>query len=254
MINQLIPYPIKYLWCNEDKSKILGALFYYLIRVVLGKEFARDNGLDTTTINVCDFKITIPYDGLCEIDYIFKEENYETHHKVASDDIIIDVGAHVGLFVLKSSKAKLILAIEPFDYSYELLLQNIYDNKLKNVEVRRTAVSNYEGKANLVIGKSSLAPSIKKTGLGRSVSVTTLDKLVKDLGVDRVNFVKINAEGAELEILKGMGMIIDRFSPDFAISTNHYPEESHTIKNYLEKQGYSVNNDEKSILYAVMKQ
>ena len=103
-----------------------------------------------------------------------------------------------------------------------------------------------------MIGKSSLAPSIKENGGSLVVPVFTLDNIINRLNLDRVDFVKINAEGAALEVLQGMSQGIKRFFPDFAITTDHYPNESTLISNHLKRKGYSVIEN-KNILYAVMK-
>ena len=134
----------------------------------------------------------------------------------------------------------MIIAVEPFDYNYELLEHNIVENGIKNVETKKIAVSNYDGEATLVIGKSSLAPSIQGIGDGESVGVTTLDKMIKPFCLARVDLVKINAEGAELEILQGMSWVIERYSPDFVITPNHYPGEGELVSKYLQSKGYRI--------------
>ncbi|MEM4889855.1 MAG: hypothetical protein QXJ64_10510, partial [Thermosphaera sp.] len=57
---------------------------------------------------------------------IFVEQVYDRFYRLQNDDVVVDIGAHVGLFTLKVAKSvKLVLAVEPHPFNYRLLTMNI---------------------------------------------------------------------------------------------------------------------------------
>jgi hypothetical protein len=74
------------------------------------------------------------------------------------------------------------------------------------------------------------------------VYITTLDHLLKELGVDHVDVLKINVEGAELEVLKGAKEVLTSKRVFKIVITTHPPhdESSRAIVRYLISLGYNV--------------
>jgi len=70
------------------------------------------------------------------------------------------------------------------------------------------------------------------------VRAIRLDELVAELGLERVDFVKIDAEGAELEILKGAVNTLARYSPFVVMSAYHMPLDPIRLAKFLRKMGY----------------
>jgi len=129
---------------------------------------------------------------------------------IVSGDIVVDVGACIGEFTLIAAKrASKVIAIEPEPTNFKLLSENVARLKLANIILVNKALSNYIGKAKLFIAINPLSHTLHpEATLSHKykvveVEVTTLDKLMEDLGIDRVDFVKIDAEGSEIEILEG---------------------------------------------------
>jgi hypothetical protein len=66
------------------------------------------------------------------------------------------------------------------------------------------------------------------------VPVTTIDKLVAQLGLPRVDFIKMDIEGSELQALAGAPQTIARFIPKLAIASYHKPEDPVRIPKLVE--------------------
>ena len=147
-------------------------------------------------------------------------------------DIVVDVGAYLGRYTLTSSnlvgKSGRVVAIEGDPSHYEMLDKNLKLNKVSNV----TAISCMVGSKDmhlivgsednyLVVGSKDIHTNYQddsyrefdETGraqIGNSiVQLNTLDNLlIKEYGISEVNWMKIDVEGAELEVLKGAHNIL----------------------------------------------
>jgi FkbM family methyltransferase len=130
--------------------------------------------------------------------------------EIGPDDTVVDIGAQAGTFtVLAANAAKngRVIAFEPEPNNHALLMENVALNKLHNVAVSQKAVTNRAGKATLYVSSNntgghsfSVAPTmVQKTAV--TVRTTTFADIVRDHDIDRINFLKIDAEGAEYAIL-----------------------------------------------------
>lgn len=92
---------------------------------------------------------------------VWIEQVYDRFYCPRNDDVVIDVGAHVGLFTLKvAKKVKKVVAIEPHPLNYRFLIANITLNGLKNVIPLKLALSSYSGKAKLYLRDSGTSTLI----------------------------------------------------------------------------------------------
>ncbi|MEM3830129.1 MAG: FkbM family methyltransferase, partial [Conexivisphaerales archaeon] len=92
---------------------------------------------------------------------------------------------------------------------FNVLNENIEKNKATNIIPEKLALSDKAGEFSIsgVAGGASLSSS----GIEK-VKVTTIDKFVQDQKLDRVDFIKMDIEGAELGALKGGQETIKRFN------------------------------------------
>jgi len=130
-------------------------------------------------------------------------------------EVIIDVGSCIGAYTIRPSrivgKDGLVVALEPDPENFKLLSMNIRLNELSNVIALPAAAYENDGTHLLYIkgvGEHSLhkAHVIKIHGKSNGeikVSTITLDTLIKKLNLKRVDWAKIDVEGAELSVLKG---------------------------------------------------
>jgi FkbM family methyltransferase len=136
-------------------------------------------------------------------------------------DVAIDVGAHVGRHTLPMSEAVSpggrIVAFEPLHFVREDLERAVGDNK--DVSVQPFALADREGEEEFVVAVDLPAYSGLRTRIYDAptrlerirVQVRTLDGLFADM--DRLDYIKIDAEGGELGILRGASGLIERLAP-----------------------------------------
>jgi len=128
---------------------------------------------------------------------------------LSEDDIFYDVGANVGLYTcFAAQKSNITVAFEPHPKNAERLRENIAFNHLTNVKVREEALSDTEGTAKLAVTGTSVAGEgthALATGSERKtvdICVAIADNLPQDVPAPDV--VKIDVEGAEMSVLRGM--------------------------------------------------
>jgi FkbM family methyltransferase len=129
-------------------------------------------------------------------------------------DRVVDAGAHLGLHALRAAQLGAeVLAIEPHPATYALLRANLEANRLGRVATQQVALGARTGSAELLdAGPSSSVSSLIphwpdrfRAGVSREVPVpvTTLDAVCPPAGFDAVDWLLIDAEGSEAEILEG---------------------------------------------------
>jgi FkbM family methyltransferase len=122
-------------------------------------------------------------------------------------EVIVDLGAHVGssvaYFRLRYPHAR-IFAVEPDPETLERLRVNV--SQFDKVAVRQAAVAGADGNLTLYRDNESTASSLKRGDRGLDgviVEALTIQSLLDELGVDRIDLLKLDIEGAELEALRG---------------------------------------------------
>jgi FkbM family methyltransferase len=148
---------------------------------------------------------------------------------VRKGDIVLDCGANIGLFTLAALErgASLVVAIEPALDNVECLRRNLAAYVAAGkVIVYPKGVWDKDDVLRLNVQPSnsasySVALRYRGARPGPQVELTTIDELVRDLGLDRVDYIKMDIEGAEREALKGGANVIRRFKPRLTISLEH---------------------------------
>jgi FkbM family methyltransferase len=140
--------------------------------------------------------------------YILEDSKYPV---VPDDtDIVLEVGAYHGRDTAMMAKlAEYVYAFEPSPRNFSTLEKNL--ESFDNITLIQKGVFNESGKLELEYGKTSdddgfLAPDSGSAEKKRTeVPVDTLESHVESLNIDTVDFLKVEAEGAEPEVLKGIG-------------------------------------------------
>lgn len=164
--------------------------------------------------------------------------------KMKEGDVFIDVGAHVGKYALQAAKIVgrrgLVIAIEPFSGNYAALLKGISLNNLKNVIALNIAAWNENCQLRLFIAEVSSHHSVKKNSDLEFIQVEaqTIDSILEELNVTKCDWIKIDTEGAEYEILKGLKKCLRNIRPKFIIEVTKHVEE---IMSFFIKLGYEIN-------------
>lgn len=123
--------------------------------------------------------------------------------------IVIDCGAHIGLYSLKIAKfSQKIISIEPERRNFHYLILNIRLNKLvEKILPLKFAISNKKGFALLLKTEHSGTHSIIHVDNyieTEKIKTISLDILIRKLKLDNVEILKLDVEGAELLALRGL--------------------------------------------------
>jgi FkbM family methyltransferase len=135
--------------------------------------------------------------------------------KPLPNQVVIDIGAHIGIYTLLASKMVgekgKVISIEPDEKSLKILYNNININNFKNIIVIPNALSEINEEKNFYKGimpsGSSFIPSINRKLYKirdiEKVKTITLDYLIDALKINCVNWIKIDAENMDFNIIEG---------------------------------------------------
>jgi len=186
------------------------------------------------------FQIRTPHDF-----FIFSslwEKELKDTLKFTKGMNFLDVGAHIGKYTLRAA-AKIgnqgkVIAIEPDRNNFALLVRNIELNKLHNCIPLNLAAYSTDGEVNLFLGPSSAEHSITEDSKKGSykVKAKALDNVLNEIRIEKVDLIKIDVEGAELEVLKGLRKTLKKDNPTLVIEL--LKTDRNKIINYLADLGY----------------
>ncbi len=220
--------------------KVIYLLRRVLLRLILGKK-RRDilyieRGLDFADFLYKAVKFFRPgckllkfkapkynYEFYCRInkdDFIVMTRHEDViieHFRPKEGDVVVDVGAHIGRYTIIASKQVgpngKVIAIEADPSNFEMLNRNIELNRLANVTTLNYAAFSKEGKIKLYLPAGDVFTKyntimsnwvwVKPEDKFVEVNGNTLDNLLQQIGLRQVNWIKIDVEGAEFEVLKG---------------------------------------------------
>lgn len=233
------------------------------------------NGIETIVVDLqeqygFDFALDRDYktvaDGawlLC--DFLHDQYSFKKTH-VREKDVIIDAGAYLGesaLFFAHQLRGQ--CTVHSFEISppnYQTLLDNLAINGLKNIHPNRLALSDKSGEQFVFThdrGKSSVDRKVGGTSDMCTVETVTLDDYVARHTLERVDFIKMDIEGAEMATLRGAVQTIKQFKPRLAISIYHLPEDTVSIPRIIKElvpeyhfhfNWYAKRKGSDAILYA----
>ena len=163
-------------------------------------------------------QLRIPSSDVPTYRQVFIDGEYAFHAQ-KTPEVIVDAGANIGLasvyFANKYPDAK-IIAIEPEQSNFDLLKENT--SPYPNIIPIQAALWNKNGEINLVdpgLGKWGFMTG-EKTSSGESrdnvchaVKAITVDRIIADYGLERVNILKVDIEGAEKEVFSDTSAWID---------------------------------------------
>jgi FkbM family methyltransferase len=162
--------------------------------------------------------------------------------KPKEGDIVVDCGAHIGKYTIYASKLVgsrgKVLAIEPEPRNFEILNKNCQINHCKNVILLNNAVWDSDKELKLFITNAVTEHSLKRvTQNFIKVRALKLDTLLGKLKLEKVDWLKIDAEGAEIEVLKGAKKYLTKGKIKNIIIESEKPKE---LLPTIKKLGYSV--------------
>lgn len=188
------------------------------------------------------------------IDEIWNRETY-SRHLPADSQTIIDIGAHIGVFTLFAAvvcpKAA-IYSYEPTLDNYELLNKNIEQNNLSGrIQSYQLGIAKGNGKRvlNIDIHNTGGASMVWGQEWEEKIRMDciSLEEVFKQNHIDKVNFLKIDCEGAEWEILYSSQNLLQKID---VISMEVHSDEKERklieLQQYLESNNFEVESSTKT--------
>jgi len=168
--------------------------------------------------------------------FMFEQYRYKRNNidiGVEKGDIAIDGGGCWGdtALYMAAKGAERVYSFEFSEENLKILDQNLAANpKLtEHITVVQKAIWNEDG-VHLNFQTQGPATSLVKLDGGSDhVDTVTIDTFVEQMKIERVDFIKMDIEGAEMNALKGARKTIERFGPKLAITVYHKPEDLFTI-------------------------
>ena len=182
------------------------------------------------------------------------EEYNKINFEINNNDIVIDVGAHIGLFSLYASQfcsKGTIYSFEPIKENYELLLANVQLNNLQQVHIFNLAVSKYNIPIKLYINDDDAGHSIfSQSSQNIMVDSISLQKIFDDNKIEHCNFLKLDCEGAEYEIIKNLPLAyfekIDKMIIEYHMADSH-PELLSELCEILSNHSFEIEINSSSL-------
>ena len=186
-------------------------------------------------------------DFLVLFNQVIMQDQYHSKELLKADSVVIDGGANIGLFSLVAShlapKGK-VYAFEPAKVTSAALKRNTKD--CHNVEVLELALGDRRRRAEMIVHEGCLSGSTisdsvmaligaeKGDLVPEEVSITTIDDFVAERRLEKLDFIKVDAEGYEKQILLGARETIRRLRPILAVSAYHFPNDKTDIATLVE--------------------
>jgi FkbM family methyltransferase len=143
------------------------------------------------------------------IDEIWGYRKYDYFgFRVHQDDIVVDIGGNIGIFAMYAAsvcRASRVLVFEPFPQNFSMLIRNVEENRLQNVTCINEAVSGARGRMPFSVhptnpGGHSLGTR-PEFGTVIEVQCCTLGDVFDRFDLERIDYLKMDCEGAEYDIL-----------------------------------------------------
>jgi FkbM family methyltransferase len=140
---------------------------------------------------------------------------------VGPGQVVLDIGANIGYFAIAMSRLVgekgRVIAFEPTVYYGEVLNKNLEANQIRNCEVISYGLSSEEAELMAYVGDSSATlhwwlPETEPR-VSEPIKLQRLDDIVDDLGIDRIDFIKMDIDGHEPFFFEGAWETLNRFRP-----------------------------------------
>lgn len=207
-----------------------------LLSLILYRRLPRPNKLSPVQINNFDSSIRMVIDRSRSMGaaifwtgfHEFREFLF-LHRYLKKDMVFVDIGANQGEYALFAAKRLVngtVVAFEPLPSILKVLRKNIHLNQYKNILVVEKGLSDkeqsitihevddvHEGLATIFLGDRVSKESYE-------IQLVRLDDVFEKTGLTKIDFIKIDIEGAELSALKGSAELINRHKPVVMVEIN----------------------------------
>ena len=169
-------------------------------------------------VTVNGYKMTLDENDALQLS-LFDYDPIETElvkSNVKKKDIVVDIGANIGYYTLLMAKLNShVYSYEPSPDNFKILQKNVYQNNFsQNVTLHNTAVSNFIGTSKLYLQEGHTGGH--QLGFDRFQTNNSIEVPVTKLDLNKIDFAKIDVEGSELNVLKGMKVLPEKLLIEFS--------------------------------------
>lgn len=182
--------------------------------------------------------------GYCN--WLYNKYKFDDFVEIKKGDLVLESGGFVGGFTIPASLiAQEIHTFEPSPRNFKSLEKNCNEYQLRNVYLYKLGLFDKACELDFSISERAVDDGFYQPDFGTSlklvkVKTIRIDDWALKKGITRIDFLKVEAEGAELEIVKSIGDLdVRKIAVD--VSPERYGEsDAEKIKLILEKKGYKV--------------
>ena len=244
-------------------TKVFKAILFYFYRYIK-RALLTLNTEKTIQVNGYSMSV-IPNDKGISLELLL----FKTHEplttkltikELRNGMVCVDIGSNIGYYALLESKIVgkngKIFAIEPSPENFNYLNNNLKLQNFSNTETYQIAIGNQDGTAKLTVGnKSNHSKVITEyqtipNGLDViSVPIKKLDTFVQEQNISKIDFVRMDVEGFELNVIEGMKNVLRKLRPMIQVEVHKkflgakntkklleiFKDEGYDIKHYVSK-------------------
>ncbi|MDT7885844.1 MAG: FkbM family methyltransferase [Thermoproteota archaeon] len=212
--------------------------------------FLRMFNINYAIFKIKDYKFLVRtwvYDDEATV-FLRVEEDILSLINLNKDSIVIDIGAYIGTYSIRFCKIAYkgkIVSIEPLYDNYLMLVYNAKLNNCKNLYSVNMGIWSEEGTKSIFYKSDRMTLATlninlidKQSNFHKNlIKVTTLDKLINSLGLTKIDFIKIDVEGSEYEVLMGANKALD-ITRSVLIETHE--NNRYKCIDYLKNKGFKI--------------
>jgi len=188
-------------------------------------------------------------------DLLHPLRGYLKDYKIKEGDCVVDGGAYIGAFsiyIAKLLKDNIrVIAFEPDKFNFDKLLKNIELNNINNIIAINKGIWNKNEVLKFDNRKNKGSIMVKCAndevkGEIMNYEFVKLDDELKKLNINKVDFIKMDVEGAEIEAIEGCKNILKTNNVNLAIASYHIRNNEETYKkleSMLNNLGYKTKTE-----------
>lgn len=148
---------------------------------------------------------------------------------IGKDDFVVDIGANIGMTgILFGELAAKAVCFEASPSTYALLEENVKNSGLSNVAPVNLGIGSKKMNSTITFSSNNRSGGFvsdkiqpEKGHTTEQIQIVKLDAVYKDY-LDKIDFIKLDIEGFEMDAIKGMSAVLKKFQPTIVLELNHW--------------------------------
>lgn len=185
------------------------------------------------------------------INEVWNYKLYTPHcFEIGKKDVVVDIGAHIGIFSIFASRLASegqVYAFEPAPENFSRLKEHLNVNSVKNIVLANEAVMGSSGVQQIFLagantGGNSVFKCVGSVGYVK-VKAITLNEIFVRHKLEHIDFLKIDCEGAEYDLLYNAPDVVFRKIGKISMEYHNFDGDKtgSVLKNFLEEKGFKVD-------------